>query len=168
MRTIRLCAALSLGLLASQRSIGAEPTGIAIERGAERLATLTDSDLSKLPAIHISVAFGTEHGPRLSEFEGPLLWTVLIQAHALDFAKPGDQARQIISLTGRDGYTAVLGLGEISPDFEGKQVILAEQMNGQPLGPEHLRIVVPGDKKGGRSVRDIVAIAVMPLQSMAK
>jgi len=48
-----------------------------------------------------------------------------------------------------------------APAFEGKPVILAERTNGQPLGAGHFRIVVPGDRRGGRSVRDVASIAVM-------
>jgi hypothetical protein len=63
-------------------------------------------------------------------------------------------------LLGRDGYRAVLALGEIAPESEGKQVILAELMGDQPLDAEQLRIIVPLDKRGGRSVREVVRIEV--------
>jgi hypothetical protein len=45
--------------------------------------------------------------------------------------------------------------------LEGKQVTLAERMDGKPLDPAHFRVVVPGDKRSARSVRDVVRIAVM-------
>ena len=44
--------------------------------------------------------------------------------------------------------------------FENKNVILATRLNGKDLGPQHFRLVVPGDAKGGRSVRDVVRIEV--------
>ncbi|MBV9825125.1 MAG: hypothetical protein JO001_05565 [Alphaproteobacteria bacterium] len=40
---------------------------------------------------------------------------------------------------------------------------MAQQMDGKPLGPDHLRAVVPADKRGGRSVRDVVKIEVVRL-----
>jgi molybdopterin-binding protein len=67
---------------------------------------------------------------------------------------------QSIVITGRDGYRAVLAVGEIAPEFEGKRVLLAERMDGRPLGADHLRVVVPLDKRGGRSVRDVARIEV--------
>ena len=79
---------------------------------------------------------------------------------AVDPAKPRRQAGQTVLVTGQDGYAAALAIGEISPDFEGKAVILAESMNGQPLGSSHLRLVIPGDRKGARDVRDVVRITV--------
>ena len=53
---------------------------------------------------------------------------------------------------------AVLTLAEIDPEFEGKRVILAYWRDGQPLPGGELRLVVPGDHRGGRSVREVVKI----------
>jgi hypothetical protein len=39
-------------------------------------------------------------------------------------------------------------------------VILAERMDDQPLDAEQLRIIVPLDKRGGRSVREVARIEV--------
>ncbi len=101
-------------------------------------------------------------------FAGPLLWTVLTQTRAIDPAKPKEAVREAVLVTGSDGYTALLAVGEIAPMFEDKQVILATTMNGKNLAPGHLRIVVPGDKKGGRSVYDVVSIAVLTLSGPVK
>jgi hypothetical protein len=139
-------------------SIGAEPDSV-IVTGPGAPATLTADEVAKLPTITLNVGFATEHGPRQAVFEGPLLWTVLDHLHAVDPAKPGGQVRQTIVVTGRDGYTATIALGEIAPEFEAKQVILAERMDGKPM--DQLRVVVPGDHRGGRSVHDVVRIAVI-------
>jgi hypothetical protein len=63
-----------------------------------------------------------------------------------------------VAVTGRDGYVAVLALAEIDPEFEGKQVLLAYRRNNQPFSNNELRLVVPGDRRGGRSVHDVVRI----------
>jgi len=76
-----------------------------------------------------------------------------------DHANP-DQVSQTIMILGRDGYRAVLALGEIAPEFEAKRVILAERIDGKPLDADHLRVVVPLDERGGRSVRDVARIEV--------
>ena len=55
-----------------------------------------------------------------------------------------------------DGYA--VALAEIDPEFEGKQVLLAYRRNGQPIEGNTLRLVVPADRHGGRSVRDVVRI----------
>lgn len=110
--------------------------------------------------VKVTPAFGATAGAQAPSFEGPLLWTILDHAHAVDPSKHHDQVRQMVVLTGQDGYTAALALGEIAPEFEGKQVIVAERMDGKLL--DHLRIIVPGDRRGGRSVHDLARVSVMP------
>jgi len=143
-------------------SENAAQDAVIIEGLSGPAAKLTESDLAQLPSVSITVSFETEHGLHKASFEGPLLWTVLVHAGVIDPTKPREQVRQAVMVTGRDGYTAVLALGEIAPDFEAKQVILADQMDGQPLDTAHVRIVVPGDRRGGRSVREVSRITIMP------
>jgi hypothetical protein len=61
-------------------------------------------------------------------------------------------------ITGRDGYAVALALGEIDPHYEGKQIIIA-YLGGEPSASmSSLRLIVPGDVHGGRSVRDVAKI----------
>src|SRR5262249_38614865 len=63
-------------------------------------------------------------------------------------------------VTGRDGYTGAPAIGERDPPVEGKSVILAYD-GGEPAASRTaLRLVVPGDVHGGRSVRDVATIEV--------
>jgi DMSO/TMAO reductase YedYZ molybdopterin-dependent catalytic subunit len=116
--------------------------------------------IAALPVVQVSVSFATAKGQFGARFAGPLLWSVLVKDGAVDPAKPRLQAGQTVLVTGQDGYSAALAVGEVSPDFEGKPVILAETMNGHALGPSHLRLVIPGDRKGARNVRDVARITV--------
>ena len=51
-----------------------------------------------------------------------------------------------------------LALGEIDPHYEGKQIIIA-YLGGEPSASiSSLRLIVPGDVHGGRSVRDVSKI----------
>ncbi len=131
--------------------------GITVAVDGDAPVGLAPAELAQLAAVTEAVGFASEHGPRQASFEGPLLWSVLDRAHAVP-AKAGEQVRRLVLLGGSDGYTAVLALGEISPEFEGKPVLLALRMDGRPL--EHPRIVVPGDRHGGRSVHDVVRVVV--------
>ena len=45
-------------------------------------------------------------------------------------------------------------------DNEGKPVLLAWARDGKPMADEALRLVVPGDRRGGRNARDVVRIAL--------
>ena len=67
---------------------------------------------------------------------------------------------KVLIATGRDGYTAALALAELDPVFEGKEVLIATTADGHAPEDGGLRLVVPGDQRGGRSVRDVVRIVV--------
>jgi hypothetical protein len=56
---------------------------------------------------------------------------------------------------------SVFGAGEIDPFFGGSQIMFAYETGGQSLGNNGFaRIVVPGDKAGGRFVSNIAKIEV--------
>jgi hypothetical protein len=68
--------------------------------------------------------------------------------------------RYTLIVTGRDGYAVALAIGELDPLYEGKSVILAYAGGEPPVSSTTLRLVVPGDVHGGRSVRDVSTIEV--------
>ena len=89
------------------------------------------------------------------------LWTVLSLTPFADDPRKNAKLQHAILVTGHDGYAVALSVGEIDPDFEGKQVILAVSRDGRSLESSGgIRLVVPGDHHGGRAVRDVVAIQV--------
>jgi hypothetical protein len=54
----------------------------------------------------------------------------------------------------------VISTGEIAPNFGGKPAIIAYQRDGEELGEQGLRAVMPGDRRGGRYVHDVVEVEV--------
>jgi hypothetical protein len=128
--------------------------------GNGRTRSISLDEIAALPPVTMQVSFKAEHGQRTGTFSGPLLWAVLQHAGLFDASAPRDRVRQVLRATGQDGYTAILALGELDPEFEGKQVILATTADGHALGIGHLRLVVPGDQRGGRSVRDVVRLSI--------
>jgi len=159
-RTLLASMALVASVATAPLGAAETATGITIVGPSRAPVNLSLGELAQLPATQVHTDFLTENGPHAASFEGPLLWTVLQRAGVIDAAKHREQVSQTIIILGRDGYRAVLALGEIAPEFEAKQVILAERMDGSPLEVEHLRVVVPLDKRGGRSVRDVARIEV--------
>jgi hypothetical protein len=151
-------------VLLALRAVGAQAAaaadGILVCGGSGSPHRVLTDDLRALPTTALTVSFETEHGQERASYRGVLLWTLLDHVGAVDAAKPRAHVRQTVSATGRDGYTATLALAEIDPAFEGKQVIVAYDRDGTPLGDDHLRLVVPGDRHGGRSVRDVMRIDV--------
>ena len=94
------------------------------------------------------------------EWTGPLLWGVLADAGMVDPTKPAEAAHLGVRVVGADGWTAVFGLAELSPEFAAKPIQPAYLMNGAPIANHGLRLIVPGEHRGGRSVRDVVRIEI--------
>jgi hypothetical protein len=165
-RMLAAAAALALFSVASvQAQTAPAPGTVTVVGIAGTPVTLSQATLASLPSAKLHVSFGTDHGPTSATFQGPLLWTVLVHEGVVSAAHPRDATRQVLLVTGRDGYTAVLALGEIAPQFEGKQTILADSMNGRPLGLGHWRIVIPGEQRGGRDVRDVARLQLLAPQA---
>lgn len=73
----------------------------------------------------------------------------------------GKALAQYVLAKGSDGYAAVLALGEIDPEFHPGQVLVADAMDGKPLGATGpFRLIVTEDKRPARSVRNLVSIEV--------
>jgi hypothetical protein len=60
---------------------------------------------------------------------------------------------------GADGYSALVSYGEISPDFGNRGLLLSTTEDGAALARP--RLVVPGDRRGGRYVTDVVELHVV-------
>ena len=97
---------------------------IVITQAPGQTHELDQAELQKLPAVEQRVSFRTGHGTEQATYTGALLWSVLERTGVLD-GEPRARLRHIVTVTGRDGYTAALALAEIDPEFEGKQVLLA-------------------------------------------
>ena len=133
---------------------------VLIERAGQPPKLLTPEHVAGLKPITQRVSFTSEHGEQQNEWSGPLLWDVLTDAGAIDPAKPADEVHMIVRVTGADGYAATFAAGEFAPEFANHPIQLADHMNGAALPNQSLRLVVPGDKRGGRSVRDVVRIDI--------
>jgi DMSO/TMAO reductase YedYZ molybdopterin-dependent catalytic subunit len=145
-------AALLFGPLAARADV-------AVSGAVSKPLTLTAAALAAEPQVGIHVAFNTDHGPQSADYTGVLLWTVLQKAGLVAGSAKGGNLRHGILVTGSDGYGALLSVGELNPDFAGLQAILAVTQDGKPI-QEGVRLVVPGDKRGGRSVRNVVGVEV--------
>jgi hypothetical protein len=152
---MRLFVAVAL-LVLGTTAHAAEP-GIEVGGHAEHALHLNEADLKALPQVTADVSFETGHGQQSGHYSGALLWDVVDKAGITD--APGANAKHhlqhAVLITGRDGYEVAVAIGEIDPDFENKTILLVDE--GAEKG---IRLVVPGDKKGGRAVRDVVKIEI--------
>ena len=125
-----------------------------------RTATLDPAGPAHMPSATTHVSFLTEHGAEAADYTGATLWSVLQQLGLVTSTNPRDREKQAIVVTGHDGYAVVLAMAEIDPAFESKQILLADEVNGHPMPAGEIRLVVPGDRRGGRSVRDVARIDI--------
>jgi DMSO/TMAO reductase YedYZ molybdopterin-dependent catalytic subunit len=154
-------AGVAIALAVLCRTASADPAVVTLDGLVEHPLHLSEADLAALPAIELDASFQTGHGPETAHYRGALLWSLVEKAGlSVELGNRRNSLRHYLLVTGRDGYAAAISIGELDPDFEGKQAILAYARDGKPLDADEVRLIVPGDKHGGRAVRDVVHIAV--------
>ena len=154
-----LAAVLLAGLLAHVAvAQNSAPPGLAIQGRVEHPRILALADVQAQPPVTVQVEHAQERDGQSHMFTGALLWPLLTAAGPVD--EPGKHTFLQHSLLARggDGYAVAISIGELDPNFEGKQVLIAYAEDDKPL--PGLRLVVPADTRGGRSVHDLVAIEV--------
>jgi DMSO/TMAO reductase YedYZ molybdopterin-dependent catalytic subunit len=122
--------------------------------------TLQSADLKALPHLELSAADrdGKEH-----RYAGIPLITLLTQAGAsAGAALKGKNLTKYVVVKAADGYEVVFALAELDPDFSTRTILLADSIDGAPLtdGVGPYRVVVPGEKKPARWIRQVTAIEV--------
>ena len=124
---------------------------------------LARSDIESLP--HVKVA--THGSESNTTFEGVALKTVL-EKGGVEFGHSmrGKRLASCLLVEAADGYSAVIALPEIDPDFNDKQIVLAFLQDGKPLdtkaGP--YRIVIPDEKRMARWVRQVTTLKIVDVQ----
>ncbi|GAB3990185.1 hypothetical protein GCM10028807_16800 [Spirosoma daeguense] len=74
----------------------------------------------------------------------------------------GENLTKYVVVKAIDGYEIVFALPEIDPEFATRTIILADAVDGAPLaqGVGPYRVVVPGEKKPARWIREVKSIEV--------
>jgi DMSO/TMAO reductase YedYZ molybdopterin-dependent catalytic subunit len=128
----------------------------------QTLKIVTVRALKKLPESNQNVTYFAAGSVVSHSFTGALLWDLLQSVGIIvNPVIKNDILRKTIVVTGTDGYAAVFTAGEIAPNFGGNQVLVAYEVDGEPLGTDGpTEIVAPGDKAGGRFVHNIATIEV--------
>lgn len=96
-------------------------------------------------------------------FKGCSLWDYARSRRMFPEVKQqGSFSNLYFVVKAEDGMTVVVSFAEVSPSFTSRKVLLAYEQDGEPVRAG-VRLVVPGDDLGGRSVygvRDIEARSV--------
>lgn len=169
-----LALALSVGFLsatvAQDATPAASPVAVAADGSIELLGLVANpgpvsvADLQALPTQTVEVDFTSGQGEQHHSYTGVLLWDVLEQAGIVTDEDVKNATLHYYALfTANDGYQVIISLGQIDPGFGNSPYLLAWEEDGAPLdgdaGP--LRLVVPGDVRGGRYLSGVVSIEIV-------
>ena len=153
-------AALAGPAMAGQVSSQFALNGAIVTPGVYDLAAL-----SALPPTTQMVTYLAGGSPVTDTYTGTILQTLINSAGGFT---PNSQAknstlRNYIVAVGSDGYQALFAGGEFNPSFGNRLYMAAYADTGGQLGPGgsqgFARMVVPGDKAGGRYVSNLVQLS---------
>ena len=122
------------------------------------------SELHTLPREEIRTTDPHNPGKEIVYSGTPLVEALKLGGLVLDSSMGG--LREIVKMTviveATDGYRAVFSLAELDPELTDHIILLADTKDGQPLTPQEgpLRIIVPGDKRPARWVRQVKVLTV--------
>jgi hypothetical protein len=121
---------------------------------------LTSLQMAQLPRQTVQAK---GHDGKDSRYDGVALYEILKKA-GLPQGKElrGKAVALYLVAEATDGYRAVFALPELDPDFTDRVILLADHRDGQPLSAKEgpLQIVVPGEKRHSRWVRQVVVLQI--------
>jgi DMSO/TMAO reductase YedYZ molybdopterin-dependent catalytic subunit len=146
-------------VLASARDAAVAP-GVDIGGEGVKTAHLSLADLAKLPHVRVHAS---AHGSE-ADWEGVPLIELLKSAGAPSGETlRGPALALYVRVAASDGYRVVFALGELDPSIGNETAILADRKDGKPIDDKEgpLRMIVPGDKRPARWVRQVIAIDLL-------
>ncbi len=155
---------IATGLIFAQVVLAqdAAPT-VQITGAVKQELTLSADDLAKMPRATVK----TTGSGMDTNCEGVWLHEVLKRAGVPQGGElRGKALASYVLASAQDGYQVVSSLGELDPAFIDNEILLADTANGKALfgAQGRLRLVVPKDKPGVRSVRMLTKIEVVQVR----
>lgn len=136
---------------------------IAVQNDTSAPLNVTATDITAMPHQKVSV---DDHGKTIT-FEGVPLRLVLEEA-GVTFGESlrGKRLSTCLLVEAADGYRVVIALPELDPGFTDRVILLADKADGHPLDSKEgpFRIVIPGEKRMARWVRQVIALKVVQVQ----
>ena len=123
--------------------------------------SLSLDDLRQMPRKKLTVT--NSHNRKQETYEGVPLADLLKRAGMLQGEKlRGAAMTDYVIAEGADGYRALFAAAELDSSFQDSDVIVADTMDGAPLGPREgpLKLVAPHDKRPARWVRMLRSITI--------
>jgi hypothetical protein len=122
------------------------------------------SALHQLPRVEVRTTDPHDPGKEIVYAGIPLMEVLKAGGLLLDSGMAG--IRDIVAMTvlvaASDGYRVAFALAELEPELTDRVILLADTRDGQPLPPREgpFRIIVPGEKRPARWVRQVSAVTV--------
>ena len=164
-----------LAFAASAQAVAAElPTssGLVVGSDAGQTLTLSMADFAKLPRTALRVK--EPHSETMATYEGVLLFELLQKAgvrfvdpstpETAERKLPGSLRTSYVLIEAADGYQVVYSVAELHPDLGGRQLLLADSKNGQPLDAKAApyQVIAAASELHGRWIRQVTRILVQP------
>jgi len=122
-------------------------------------AEWTPATLAPLP--HKTITVFNEHQKVNQTYSGVPLMELLKKLGVPDNPHGKDFKLYLIA-AGSDGYQVVYSVAEVNPDVHDGTVMVADAMDGKPIGNSGpLQLVATGETRPARWVRNLVAVAVL-------
>lgn len=160
------CGSLMLAACLAFTASAADSPAVTASAGVKVLAdgkpplNLDASTLAGMPHEEVTAS---AHDEPASQWRGVKLEDVLAKAGvSLDKPLRGKALASFVRITAGDQYQVVFGLSDLDPTLGHTQVLLVDTRDGKPLdkdGP--FRLLVPGDKRPARWVRNVTTIEVV-------
>jgi hypothetical protein len=124
----------------------------------DKSAEWTAATLAALP--HKTITVYNEHAKANQTYSGVELIDLLKPLGVPE--KPrGKEFQLYLVAEGSDGYQVVYSIGEVTPDVHDGTVMVADALDGKPIGETGpLQVVLTGEKRPARWVHNLVAIRV--------
>ena len=124
--------------------------------------TLSPADLKSMPRTTVKVF--NSHENKEETYEGVVIQELLRRAGVPQKDKLRGAAMTMYVLAeASDGYRVVYALAELDSDFQDSNVIVADTVNGAPLGEKQgpFKMVAPHDKRPARWIRMLKSLTVV-------
>ena len=150
----------SMPTAASPQERGASVGALVVAGDVKTPLSISPTELRNWPRTRVEV----KEGDHTVVYEGVLVGEILKRAGAQLGAelRDGGVATYVIA-SAPDGYQVLFSLGELDPDLTNSGIIVADTVDGQPLGAKQgpLRIVAPKETRGARWIRQLEGLQVV-------
>ena len=148
-----------------QPGVKTQDNSSAVLRVGGNVATplsLSENDLKALPRKTLKVL--NHHENKEETYEGVAVQELLRRAGVPQNEKVrGSAMATYVLAEAADGYSVLYSLAELDSDFQDSEVIVADTMNGSPLGEKQgpFKMVAPHDKRPARWIRMLQSLTVV-------